>query len=223
MLSVAPSVSPSAWTGALFIAQGIPVTLSYTLISFAAGLAGGVLLAVARNHGAVAKACVNGFVSLMRGTPLILQLSFFYFVIPGTGVRLSLFQAGVLAFSLNSMAYMTEIFRGGIQSLPRGQFDAARSLGIPPFLMWRDILLPQVFTRVFPSLVNEMIALLKESAVISMLGEMDIMRRATTVATQSFDYLPPLLWAGLFYYGLVACTTRVGHWMERKWAHAPGS
>lgn len=204
----------------LFIAQGVGVTLVYTVTSFLLGLGGGGSLAILRYYHK-GRWLVDGCVSVIRGTPLMLQLSLFYFCIPQwTGMRLSLFQAGILAFGLNSTAYITEILRGGIQSLPKGQFEVARALGIPRWLMWRDIIMPQLMGRTFPALVNEGIALLKETAIISTLGEMDIMRRAQSVSAQSFDYLTPLVLAGLCYYVLVLSIERGGAYLEKRWFRA---
>ena len=203
----------------LFIASGVGITLLYTLISFSVGLCLGTVLSTVRSN-KFANSIIRHFISLIRGTPLILQLSFFYFAIPNVlGIRINILTAGILTFSLNSTAYITEILRGGIQSLPKGQFEASQTLEIPNFLMWKDIIFPQVFRNVFPSLMNEFITLIKETALISVLGEMDIMRRAQTVAAQQFSYFGPLCIAGLSYYGVISFFEYLGHTYERRYGH----
>lgn len=203
----------------LFILQGVSITLSYTMTSFVLGVLGGAILSVLYHHTRscrIARTAFHAWISIVRGTPLLLQLSLIYYTLPQWGWTLTLFQAGVLAFSVNSMVYVMEVFRGGIQSLPQGQFDVVRILHIPSWLAWKDIWGPQVIRTVFPALVNESIALLKESAIISMLGEMDIMRRADHMGAQTFDYLTPLLTAGVIYYGLSKIFEQCGRWGEAK-------
>jgi polar amino acid transport system permease protein len=144
-------------------------------------------------------------------------LSFIYFIAPSIlGFRLSFLWAGILAFGVNSSAYVAEILRSGIESLPKGQFEAAKTLEIPHFYMWRDIILPQVIVNIFPAMVNEVIALLKETALIAMIGGLDIMRRAQTVAAEQYEYLMPLCMAGVYYYGLILFIEFIGKKIE-KW------
>jgi polar amino acid transport system permease protein len=159
---------------------------------------------------------VDAVVSLLRGTPLLLQLSFFYFAVPGfLGIRLDIWHAGLIAFGLNSAAYVTEIFRSGIQSIAKGQFEAAKSLQITTLLLWKDIIIPQVLRNIFPALVNEIISLIKETAIISMFGELDIMRRAQVVAASQFNYFEALCLAAVYYYGLIFVIERVTNKIEK--------
>jgi polar amino acid transport system permease protein len=185
----------------------------------AIGLILGVLLSVLR-YCNVCRALVNGWVSVVRGTPLILQLSIIYFVAPRViGVRLDVLSAGIISFGLNSSAYVAEILRSGIESLPKGQFEAARTLGIPNFYMWKDIILPQVILNIFPALVNEVIALLKETTLISIIGGMDVMRRSQIIAAEQFEYFMPLCIAGAYYYCLVLFIEFIGRRIERRMAY----
>ena len=160
---------------------------------------------------------INTLISIIRGTPLILQLSLFYFSAPSLlGLKLTVVQAGVIAFGFNSSAYFAEIFRAGIESMPRGQFEAAKTLKIPTFFMWKDIILPQVVRNIFPALINELISLLKETALIATIGGMDIMRSAQTIATQQFTYFMPLFIAGCYYYFIVVLIEYIGEKIEKK-------
>ncbi|MDR1907023.1 MAG: amino acid ABC transporter permease [Puniceicoccales bacterium] len=200
----------------LSIGSGIGLTLKLTFGGVFVGIVGGTLLSVLR-HSGMGKPIINVIISVLRGTPLLLQLSFIYFITPDImGFRLDLLSAGVLAFGINSSAYVAEIVRAGIESLPKGQFEAAQTLEIPRFYMWKDIILPQVMANIFPAMVNEVIALLKETALIAMIGGMDIMRRAQTVAVEQYEYFMPLCIAGVYYYGLVVLIGFAGKKIEKR-------
>lgn len=200
----------------LFIGRGLAFTLQLLLGGLLMGITLGILLSILR-YNEIGKWLINRLVSVLRGTPLILQLSFVYFTTPALiGVKLSIMTAGIITFGLNSCAYVAEILRGGIESLPKGQFEAAKSLDIPNFYMWKDIVLPQVVKNVFPAMVSEVIALLKETALISTIGGMDIMRASQMLAAEQFTYFMPLCIAGAYYYILVLLIEYVGRKLENR-------
>ncbi|WPX98181.1 amino acid ABC transporter permease [Candidatus Fokinia crypta] len=187
----------------LFIGAGILLTLKLLFVSFTIGLFLGTLLAILRFNGIFSRS-IDIFVSFVRGSPMILQLSFMYFVIPQvTGFSMEAESAGFITLGINSAAYIAEIVRSGINSIPSGQFEASAALQIPVSFMWRDIILPQVLRNIFPALTNEIITLLKETALIATLGGMEIMRRAQIIGAEEFSYFEPLVVAGLYYYTLV--------------------
>ncbi|MDR3317599.1 MAG: amino acid ABC transporter permease [Puniceicoccales bacterium] len=198
----------------LSIGSGVALTLKLTFGGVFIGLLLGVLLSVLRYSG-IGRSVINRIISILRGTPLMLQLTFVYFMAPSIiGFRLSLLSAGILTFGVNSSAYIAEIVRAGIESLPKGQFEAAQALEIPRFYMWKDIILPQVIVNIFPAMINEVIALLKETALIATLGGMDIMRKSQTIAAEQYDYFMPLCIAGIYYYGLVLFIEFIGRKFE---------
>ena len=201
-----------------YISLGIIVTLKYALISGLIGLTFGSLLAVLKVSVNLFWTSIASFyISIIRGTPLLIQLMVIYFGIPSLfNCNISITSAGLIAFSMNSAAYVAEIIRGGILSIDKGQFEAARSLDVPYFLMMKDIILPQVFHNVLPSLVNEISNLIKESAIISVIGEADIMRRAQLIAAAKYDFLTPLLFAGLCYYLLIFTFNMLAKYIERR-------
>ena len=202
--------------GLAFIGEGIVLTLELTLGGIAFGFVLGSAMAIFR-HKNWGNFWINSFISIMRGTPLLLQLSFFYFAIPGLmGIKFSILSAGIITLGLNSSAYISEILRGGIQSLPKGQFEAVRTLQIPAWPMWKDIILPQVLRNTFPSLINQLISLLKDTALISTIGGMDLMRRSQTLAAEYYTYFVPLCIAGLYYYLLVIFIEFIGKKIEMK-------
>lgn len=187
----------------LFIGQGIMLTLELMLGGMLLGMILGTALAIFKYKGWMVT-IINRYISIARGTPLILQLSFFFFAVPNLlNIKLSILGAGVLTLGLNSSAYIAEILRAGIESLPKGQFEAAQSLQIATWPMWKDIILPQVARNVFPALTNEMITLLKETALISTVGGMDLMRRAQSIAAEQFTYFAPLCVVGIYYYLMI--------------------
>jgi polar amino acid transport system permease protein len=203
---------------AIFIAKGIPMTLLYSVLSVFFGFFIGAFLAFLKvSNNKFGKFVAEFYTSIFRGTPLLIQLSVIAYAIPPLfNIKLSLLQAGVMAFSLNSGAYVSEIIRAGIQGVDKGQFEAAKSLGIPYFLTMKDIILPQAIRNVLPSLINELINMLKESALISVLGEMDIMRQAQLRSAHTYDYFSPLLIAGLYYYILIFTLSFIAKVVERK-------
>lgn len=188
-----------------FIAQGVFVTLKYTFISIFFGSILGTTLGLMKvSHIRFLEIFANIYTSIFRGTPLLVQLIFIYYATPQLiGYKISAFEAGVLTFSLNSGAYVSEIIRSGIMSIDRGQFEAASSLGISYFSTMKDIILPQALRNVLPSLINEMIDLLKESSLVSVIGEMDLLKRANIISAEKYIYFEPLLVIAVLYYLMV--------------------
>lgn len=206
----------------IFVGKGMTLTLELLAGGMLIGVILGAFWAICRHYG-VAVLLINRFISILRGTPLILQLSFIYFSAPTvTGMRPGILTAGIIAFGLNSSAYFAEILRAGIESLPKGQYEAAHTLQIPKWFMWKDIILPQVLKNIFPAIVNEMIALLKETALISTIGGMDLMRGAQSLAAEQFTYFMPLCIAGAYYYGLVVLIESVGKYIEQRGLYVAG-
>lgn len=201
-----------------FILQGIGVTLSFTIVSALIGFAWGTILSIFKiSNIKPLKWFADFYTSIFRGTPLILQLAIIYFSTPQLiGYAIPPFQAGVITFSLNSAAYSSETIRGGILAVDKGQREAAMTLGVAyPLMMW-DIILPQAFKNILPALVNESIALLKDSSLVSTVGALDLMRRGQIVASEKFIYFEPLIFVGLIYYLMVITLTWVAQRFERR-------
>lgn len=206
------------WPSVPYIFQGIQVTLAYTSVSLFLGFLWGTFLALFKvSHLKPLAWLASFYTSIFRGTPLLLQLILIYYAVPQlTGYNISIWEAGILTFTLNSGAYVAEHIRGGINAVDKGQMEAALSLGISyPFIM-KDIILPQAIRTILPSLVNEAVDLLKESTLISVIGGADILRRATIVASEKYLYFEPLLIAGALYYVLVMILTTAARILEKK-------
>lgn len=184
------------------LAQGAAVTLKLFFITVALALPLGLLLALARvSHLRPLSAAVNGYIWLMRGTPLMLQMLFIYFALPFVpviGVRLPDFPSAVVAFTLNYGAYFAEIFRAGILSVDRGQYEAARVLGMNYRQTMRRIVLPQMVRNILPPLSNETITLVKDTSLIYVLALNDLLRAARGIVQRDFT-TSPFIVAAAFY------------------------
>ncbi|MBS0235863.1 MAG: amino acid ABC transporter permease [Proteobacteria bacterium] len=208
----------SSYGWAFFIIQGTVITLQYAVLPLILGLIIGIILAMMKQAGnPILTLTANAYISIIRGTPLLLQLYIMYFAFPGiTGYKISAFAAGIIAFSCNSAAYIAEIIRAGIGAVDKGQFEAAHALHIPYYRTMLDIILPQAMRNILPSLVNEAISLVKESAIVAIIGEGDLMRRAQMVAAEQYNYLGPLLVAAVCYYMLIVILSHIGKRIERS-------
>ena len=177
-----------------YILKGLEVTLKIVAVSALAGFLLGTLLALCKIARIRAlNIAADLYTSIFRGTPLVLQLMIIYFGVPQIiGYEIPAFLAAVLAFSLNSGAYMSEVIRAGIQAVDKGQTEAAMALGIPYGKMMRNIIFLKL-KNILPALVNEFATLTKESAVVTVIGATDLMRRAYIVGGETFKYLEPLL------------------------------
>lgn len=156
------------------------------------------------------------YIQIMRGTPLILQLIFVYFApFYVFGFSFSRFTAVIVAFVVNYSAYFAEIYRGGLQSMDRGQFEAAKCIGLNRFDEFFLIILPQMTRKVWPSLGNEVITLVKDTALASTIGVIELFRVAQTQSSRVFSTMPIFL-AGIFYFVMNYLVSRWFAWSERK-------
>jgi polar amino acid transport system permease protein len=201
-----------------FIAEGVLVTLEICFVSifFASILA--LLAALGRlSHIAPLYALSTFYVSLIRGTPLLLQIFFFFLALPQLGIVLPGFVAGTVALSLNYGAYMSEIFRAGIQGVGKGQREAALALGMTQGQTMRRIVLPQALRFVIPPVGNEFIAMLKDSSLVSTTGFVqDILWRAQKVGRANFHTLEALLVAAAWYWALTLIFSAIQSRIEKR-------
>ena len=158
------------------------------------------------------------YIWIMRGTPLLLQLIFIYYVLPSFGIRLDRIPAAIIAFTLNYAAYFAEIFRGGISSIPTGQYEAAKVLKFTPVQTIRLIILPQVVKIVLPSVFNEVMTLVKDTSLVYALGISDLILASRTAANRDAS-LAPMFVAGLIYLLLIGLATLVAKQVEKKFSY----
>lgn len=192
---------------ALLMLEGSTVTLEIFCVTLALSLPLGFFVALGRlSRSRILGRLIDFYIWVMRGTPLMLQLLFVYFALPMIGIKLSDLSAAFLAFVLNYAAYFAEIFRAGIQAVPRGQYEAARVLGMSYPLALRRIILPQVLRITLPPVSNETINLVKDTSLVYILAMNDLLRVARTIVQREFD-MTPLVIAGAFYLAMTATFT----------------
>ncbi len=183
---------------ALYILKGVVLTgklYIFTLIAFPIG----VIFALGKisKHKNLKKA-IGIYTWVFRGTPLMLQLFFVYYGLPVLGITFSPFAAAVVTFVINYTAYLTEIIRSGIESIDKGQYEASRVLGLTYYQTMKRIILPQAIRRVLPALTNEAITLVKDTAIVSVIGLGEILRNAKEIVSREFTIIPFII-AGILY------------------------
>ena len=201
--------------------EGAGTTLKLFFITLLLSIPLGLALALARlSRWSVVRQTVSGYIWLMRGTPLMLQLLFIYFALPFVpviGIKLPDFPSAVVAFSLNFAAYFAEIFRAGIQSVDKGQYEAAKSLGMSYGQTMRRIVLPQMVRHILPPMSNETITLVKDTALIYVLALNDLLRAARNIVQREFT-VTPFIVAAAFYLIMTLVLTWVFQRMEQRYA-----
>ena len=169
--------------------EGLKITVELTFIVIGISLILGIFVALGRLSKNPVLRIVTGFyVDFMRATPLLLQLIYIYFVLPTVGIRLDPFVAAIVGLSLNYAAYLSEVYRSGIQAIPRGQLDAAAALGMRPSLIMRRIVLPQAIRIVIPALGNYFVALFKDTSLASALTLQELLFSGQIIISRTYDY-----------------------------------
>jgi polar amino acid transport system permease protein len=201
-----------------YILQGITVTLQIVILAGVLGFLLGTILSLFKiSNLKFLGWFADAYTSVFRGTPMILQLMVIYYGSPQLiGYQIQPYTAAVLSFALNSGAYVSEIIRAGILAIDKGQQEAALALGVPYGKMMFDIILPQAIKNILPALMNEFITLTKESAIVTSIGVMDIMRRSYQVGAEKYSFFEPLIIAGVIYYLMVMILTFLGKGLERR-------
>jgi polar amino acid transport system permease protein len=202
-----------------YILQGAGITILISVVSMLLA----IFLALA---GALGRLSVNPiphavaslYVSLVRGTPLLVQIYFIFFALPQAGIILDAIPAGILALGFNYGAYMTEIFRAGIQAVPRGQREAAQALGMPERLIFRRIVLPQAVRIVIPAIGNDFIAMIKDSSLVSTIAIQELLWRATRVGRSERQVLAALVIAAVVYWILTIIFSYFQDKLEKRMA-----
>ena len=198
--------------------EGSQVTLEIFFITLLLSLPIGLLAALGRMSGfKPLSLLVEFYVWLMRGTPLMLQLLFVYFALPMVGILLPDIAAALLAFVLNYAAYFCEIFRAGIQSISKGQYEAAKVLGMTYAQTMRRIIIPQMLKNVLPPISNETINLVKDTSLIYILAMNDLLRVARNIVQREFD-MTPFVIAAVFYLAMTFVLTWVFKKLENHYS-----
>jgi cystine transport system permease protein len=212
-------VLQSAWNALPTLLAAAPVTLGFALAAMLLGLPLGFAVALARLSGVEALRGVSSvFVSFIRGTPLLVQIFVIYYGLPSLGITLSPVVGGVIALTLNAAAYLSETIRAAILSIPRGQREAATSLGLTGAQTMLLIVLPQAARVALPSLSNTLIGLVKDTSLVSVITVVELLRSAQLVIARTFEPFGPYLTAALIYWAISSALEVVQRSLERRFS-----
>ena len=204
--------------------RGAGYSLLIAIVSLIVGTILGVFISVLRlSKNKIVNGIARVYVDVIRGTPMLLQVSFFYLGFPqvyqlitGNHLSVNALWAGIIAISINSGAYSSELIRGSIESIDRGQWEAGKSLGLKHSLILQKIILPQAFKRMVPPLVNEFIVLIKDSSLLSTIGVIDLMKAQSIVSTSTYTYMAPLMGAAVIYLIMTLVISHFATRIERR-------
>lgn len=178
-------------------------TVGITLIGFLIAIVLGLFLAIGRRSRQVWIAWpATAVIEFIRSTPLLIQVYFLYYVLPNYGVSLSAMQVGILGIGLHYACYIAEVYRSGLDAVPRAQWEAVTALNIAPYSAYRNIILPQALRPILPPLGNYLVAMLKDTPVLSAITVVEIMQQAKNIGSENFRYLEPITMVGLFFLAL---------------------
>jgi polar amino acid transport system permease protein len=194
--------------------QGIGYTLFLSFFSVILGLTLGVIMALGKmSKSKILNTLAKGYIEIIRGTPLLVQVFIIYY---NGVIEMGPIVAGIIALSLNSSAYTAEIVRAGIQAVDKGQMEASRSLGMPSGMAMKEVILPQAIKNILPALGNEFIVVIKESAVISIIGVGELMRQTNIVRGITFRQIEPLILVAAIYFVLTFSLAKLLGRFERR-------
>jgi polar amino acid transport system permease protein len=203
------------------LAQASVVTVEATLLGFLIAAVLGLLLAVGRMYGPTwLSVPLTGFIEFVRSTPLLIQIFFIYFVFPEFGLTLDAMTAGVLALGIHYATYCSEVYRAGLANIPRGQWEASTALNLAPWPTFRDVIIPQAIPPVVPALGNYLVALFKDTPLLSAIAVLELMQTAKIIGSENFRYTEPITLVGLIFllFSLIAAALirLVEAWLNRR-------
>jgi polar amino acid transport system permease protein len=199
------------------LVRGVVVTIEATLLgTLLALILGLILMLLRRSRTHMIAAATRLFVEFIRGTPLLVQLYFLFYVLPDAGLLLPPLVAGVIGLGVHYSAYMSEVFRAGVENVPRGQWEAAKACNLTPAQTWRHVILPQAIPPMIPALANYLIAMFKETPLLSVITVVELMARARMAADTNFRYLEPMTLVGAFFLGISVVSIVVIRQLERR-------
>jgi polar amino acid transport system permease protein len=197
--------------------EGTWVTIELTVLSLILSLVLGLFVALGKmSKSKIINKICNVYISILRGTPLLVQLMYVYFVMPELGVDLTAFQAAIVGLSINESAYMAEIFRAGIQSVPKGQMEAAKAIGMDDWLAMRRIILPQAWKNMLPAIGNSAIALTKNSSLAAVITVAELMHQGNLLAAATFKNLVIFTIVGAIYWLLHYPLAVLVNYLEKR-------
>lgn len=197
--------------------RGLWVTLLATALGFAIALVLGLVLALLRKVPLKLISWPVGLVTeFIRATPLLVQLYFLYFVLPNYGVVLPAFLTGAIALGVQYSAYISEVYRAGLEAIPKGQWEAARALNMPALLTYRDVVVPQAVPRIVPALGNYLISMLEDTPILSAVTVLEMLNIATIIGDRTFRYFVPITLVGALFLGLTLLAAALVRLLEAR-------
>ncbi|MBX4911973.1 MULTISPECIES: ectoine/hydroxyectoine ABC transporter permease subunit EhuD [Rhizobium] len=199
--------------------EGFKITILATILGAAVAMVAGLALAIARRSPVAVISRTVGFVSeFIRGTPLLVQLYFIFYVLPDIGIRLSPLTAGVIGMGIHYATYTAEVYRAGIENVSRGQWEAARATNLTTRQAWIHVILPQAIPPMIPALANYFIAMFKETPLLSAITVLELMNQAKSIANSNYRYIEPMTLVGVFFL-VISLISVVGlRWLEERYA-----
>ncbi|ADH98026.1 amino acid ABC transporter permease [Salisediminibacterium selenitireducens] len=208
-----------AWRALPTVLEGLTLTLYISLISMVLGLVMSLFLALARQSGHLyLQIPARMYISFMRGVPILIILFMLYFGFPYIGIEFTAVNAAIIGFSFNSAAYMAEINRSAIDAVPKGQWEAARSLGLSYTKMMRQVVLPQASRIAVPPLTNVLLDLIKASSLAAMITVPEIFQMSRIVAGREMDYMTMFILVAMIYWVICTLMTQLQNYLEKRFA-----
>ncbi|MCI9092183.1 MAG: amino acid ABC transporter permease [Coprobacillus sp.] len=212
----------------LYLAKGAVISLIIAALSLLFGIILGIIGASAkRSKFFIIRMLGNIYVEVIRGTPMLLQILLLFSVVPsiytaitGDVLRMNTYLIGVIAMSINSGAYSTELIRSGINGVDKGQWEACETLGLTHWQTMKLVILPQAFKRIVPPMISEFITLIKDSSLISCIGAVELLKGAQVIGAEYFDVMSPYCLAAVFYLIMTISISYLGRYVERKLAES---
>jgi polar amino acid transport system permease protein len=182
------------------LARAAVVTIEATFLGFAIAAVLGLVLAILRrSRNPWISMITGGFVEFIRSTPVLIQIFFVFFVFPQFGIVIPAFAAGVMALGLHYASYCSEVYRAGLDAIPRGQWEAATALNLSPYRTYFGVIIPQAIPPVVPALGNYLIGMFKETPLLSAIAVVELMQTAKIIGSETFRYLEPITMVGIFF------------------------
>ena len=203
------------------LARAAVITIEATLLGFALAATLGLLFAILRmSQNPWIANPVTGFIEFVRGTPVLIQIFFMFYVLPQFGITMPALLTGVLALGLHYATYCSEVYRAGLENIPRGQWEAATALNLTPYRTFKDVIIPQAIPPIAPALGNYFIAMFKETPLLSAIAVVELMQTAKILGSFSFRYLEPMTLVGLFFLAMSLIASllnqQVERWLRRR-------
>lgn len=189
-----------AWEIQPILGEASLITLQATVLGFLMALVLGLVLAILRMVGPKPlRYLVAGFIEFVRSTPLLIQIFFLYYILPHVGITMGAMLTGVIALGVHYGAYCSEVYRAGLEGVPKGQWEASTALNLSSWVTLRDIILPQAIPPIVPALGNYLVALFKETPLLSAIAVLELMQTAKILGSESFQYVEPITLVGVFF------------------------